>query len=84
MTTIASRDLRNHTSDVLRKVATGSSVTLTVHGRPVATINPITDERPIFVNAREFLSELPQADPSLRDDLVSLGKETTDDLGSIL
>ena len=41
MDAIASRDLRNHTADVLRHVAEGTRVTITVNGRPVAQISPI-------------------------------------------
>jgi prevent-host-death family protein len=42
MTHIASRDLRNHTGDVLRRVADGERITVTQHGRPVAEIAPLS------------------------------------------
>jgi prevent-host-death family protein len=44
MTTVASRDLRNHTDDVLRAVTDGSGVTVRVNGRPVAEL--VALERP--------------------------------------
>jgi len=40
MSTIASRDLRNHTRSVLDQVAAGDTVTVTVNGRVVAQIGP--------------------------------------------
>jgi antitoxin (DNA-binding transcriptional repressor) of toxin-antitoxin stability system len=38
MTTRASQDLRNQTAEVLRQVADGTPVTITVNGKPVAEI----------------------------------------------
>ncbi|MDN5856816.1 MAG: type II toxin-antitoxin system prevent-host-death family antitoxin [Actinomycetia bacterium] len=85
MSTIASRDLRNHTADVLRRVADGDRVTVTVHGEPVAELTPPRAERRHAVTAQAFVSRLTgnQADPGLRDDLARLAGETTDDLGPV-
>lgn len=81
-TTIAPRDLRNHTADVLRTVADGTRVTVTVNGRPVAEIGPVRATRPRFLARADLLAVVTdhQADPGLSDDLERLGGETTDDL----
>jgi prevent-host-death family protein len=85
MTNIASRDLRNHTGDVLRRVADGEHITVTQHGRPVAEIAPVSPTRPIFFTRAELAETLEshQADPALREELRTLAGDTTDDLGPI-
>lgn len=82
MTTIASRDLRNHTAEVLRQVSGGTRVTVTVNGSPVAEISPIRSARPQFLSKIDLIEIIShhQADPGLRDDLANLAGETTDDL----
>lgn len=83
MTTIASRDLRNHTTRVLEEVAQGGSVTITVHGTAVAEIRPVGPTRREALPRGVFLARLRQADPGLRDDLRMLAGDTTDDLGPL-
>jgi len=85
MTTVASRDLRNHTADVLRQVSEGAHVTVTVNGTPVAEIVPVRALRRASMSKSDLIALLAvhQADPGLRDDLASLAGETTDDLGPI-
>ncbi len=82
MTTIASRDLRNHTADVLRQVAEGTPVTITVNGRPVAEISPVHSARSQFLSKAQLVDLLDnrQADAGLRDELDVLSGETTDQL----
>lgn len=82
MSTVASRDLRNHTADVLRQVAGGTHVTITVNGRPVAQISPIRSARTQFLSKADLIEIITrrQADPGLREDLARLAGETTDDL----
>ena len=41
MTDVSSRDLRNHTADVLRRVEAGERVRVNVNRRPVAEIVPL-------------------------------------------
>lgn len=78
MTEIPLRELRNHTSEVLRRVEDGEELDVTVNGRPVARLIPLP-RRPRFLPAEELLKY--QADPGLLDDLRELlGDETTDDL----
>jgi prevent-host-death family protein len=86
MTHIASRDLHNHTGDVLRRVADGERITVTRHGRPVAEIAPLSPPgRPVFFTRAELAAELGphQADSRLRDELAVLAGDTTDDLGPV-
>jgi prevent-host-death family protein len=85
MTTVASRELRNDTAGVLRRVAAGEDVIVTVNGRPVARITAVREKRRQWLSRDEFLARLhgSQADPGLRADLELLAGETTDDLGPI-
>lgn len=85
MSTIASRDLRNHTAAVLQQVAQGTDVTVTVHGEPVAVITRPRHVRRSGLPKAEFLAFLAQQspDPALADDLDWISAGTTDDLGPI-
>lgn len=82
MTIVASRDLRNHTADVLRQVADGTRVTVTVNGVPVAEIAPVRAARPQFLSKADLVALLVnhQADAGLTHDLDLLAGDTTDDL----
>jgi len=84
MTTVASRDLRNHTAEVLRQVSDGTRVTITVNGRPVAEIGPVQATRPLFLTKTQLtlLISKHQADAGLKDDLERLAGDTTADLDS--
>lgn len=77
---IALRDLRNHVSEVLRRVETGETLEVTVNNRPVALLMP-KRSRPGTAPTRQFLATIQPADPGLADDLRSELTETTDDLG---
>lgn len=81
MTTVASRELRNNTRAVLARVEAGEDVTITVGGRPVAVLRPITSRR-TWLSRQEFVQRFRdrQADPGLADDLATLAPETTDDI----
>jgi prevent-host-death family protein len=85
MSEIASRDLRNDTAGVLRRVQAGENITITVRGRPVAALHSVGSQRRHWLTRAELLARLPvsQADPGLRDDLAALAGDTTDDLGPI-
>lgn len=82
---VASRDLRNDTAGVLRRVEAGEEVTITVNGRPVAQLVPVQQQRRRWIPRDELVRRLrtSQADPALRDDLARLAGDTTDDLGPI-
>ncbi len=85
MPAVASRDLRNHTADVLRQVSEGARVTVTVNGTPVAEIRPVRTMRRPSMLRRDLIVLLTrhQADPGMRKDLAALAGESTDDLGPI-
>lgn len=82
---IATRELRNDTAGVLRRVQAGEEVVITVRGEPVAQIIPLAPKRRRWIPGAEMRRRLAvaQADPGLRDDLARLAGETTDDLGPI-
>ena len=85
MSTVASRDLRNHTAEVLRQVADGTRVTITVNGTPVAEIGPVRATRPQFFDKADLVALVAhhQADPGLARDLEMLAGDTTDDLDAL-
>ena len=77
---VASRELRNDTRGVLTRVESGEEVTITVDGRPVATLRPL-DQRTRWMRREEFVARFAghQADAGLSADLAQLVPETTDD-----
>jgi len=78
---VSVRELRNRTARVIDAVGAGETVTLTVHGQPVADIVPHHRRAPWLPGA--WLSEQLQeraADPGLRDDLHRLAGGTIDEL----
>lgn len=85
MDEVASRDLRNHTADVLRRVGAGEVVAVTVRGETVAVLSPPGDRRPRFLGRRDLATILAvaQADPGLRGDLAALAGDSTDDLDAL-
>ncbi len=85
MSEVASRELRNDTAGVLRRVQAGEDVTVTVNGRPVALLTAVRPQRRRWLAKADFLARLrrAQADPGLREDLATLAGDTTDDLGPI-
>lgn len=85
MTEVASRELRNDTAGVLRRVATGEDVVITVKGRGVARLVPIEPVRRRWLGRDELALRLAvaQSDSALRADLAELAGESTADLDSI-
>jgi prevent-host-death family protein len=70
MADVSSRDLRNHTADVLRRVESGERIRVNVNRRPVAEIVPL--QRPQWVGGaaiEAILRENP-ADAALLDDIA--------------
>lgn len=86
MEQIATRELRNDTAGVLRRVSAGEQVVITVNGKPVATLAPFAPARRRWLKRDELVQRLrtSQADPGLREDLARLAGETTDDLESLM
>lgn len=85
MSEVPSRELRNDTAGVLRRVQDGEEVTVTVNGKPVAQLVPLRQSRRRWLPAAELARRLTiaRADPGLRADLADLAGDTTDDLGPI-
>jgi prevent-host-death family protein len=82
---VASRELRNDTAGLLRKVEEGETIVITRRGKPVANLGPIREERSRWLAPDEVMEIVTSfsADPGLRDDLERLAGDTTDDLGPI-
>lgn len=85
MPTIASRELRNHTAAVLDEVGRGAVYTVTVHGRPVAELHRVTNQRRLFVPRADLTALLKRQRPdaALADDMAWISEGTTDDLGDL-
>lgn len=81
MPDVAARELRNNVSAVLRRVEAGQRLRVTVSGRPVAELVPLSS-RPRMVAWAAFIREshVWRADPDLARDLAELLPDTTDDL----
>lgn len=73
MSNVPIRDLRNHSADVLRRVAKGERLTVTKDGEPVAAVVPLPRRA---TNVTELIARraaLPTLDPeALRSDLDAL------------
>jgi len=85
MATIASRDLRNHTAAVLKQVADGVEVIVTVHGEPAALMTRPRHRRRVGLPKAELLALLDrqEPDPTLSDDMAWISEGSTEDLGSV-
>jgi prevent-host-death family protein len=81
---VATRELRNKTADLLRRVKAGESMVITVRGKPVADLVPHNSgSRWLTPSDILAIREVTDADPTFRADLDRLAGETTDDLGPI-
>lgn len=81
MSDVASRELRNNTRALLERVEAGESITITVDGRPVATLEP-AGGRPRYMGRDRFIRDVlaRRADRALLADLRSLAPDSTDDI----
>lgn len=82
---VASRELRNDTGGLLRRVEAGETIVITRRGKPVADLVPHSRTVSRWFTPGEVVEvvEHSAADPGLKDDLERLVGETTDDLGPI-
>jgi prevent-host-death family protein len=82
---VASRELRNDTGGLLRRVEDGETIVITRRGRPVADLVPHRRAVSRWFTPDEVVEVIEQsaADPGLKDDLERLVGEITDDLGPI-
>jgi prevent-host-death family protein len=78
---VASRELRNNSRALLRRVEAGEHVVITLNGRPVAVLAPVSGRRR-FMSRAEFVYRFEgrQSDATLADDLRQLAPDSTDDL----
>lgn len=51
---VASRDLRNHTAEVLRRVARGEQITVTVNGESAAKLVPVSSYKKRYLSTLEL------------------------------
>jgi prevent-host-death family protein len=79
---IPSRDLRNHTAEVLRRVEAGEEIEIMHNNRPVAKLVPLRMRRE-WIPATEILSRVAAFGPDqtgMAEDLRSTLTDSTDDL----
>lgn len=79
---IPARDLRNHTAEVLRRVAAGEEIEVLKDNRPVARIVPLKRRRQ-WLPAAEVIGELVRLGPdttNLGEELRETLTQTTDDV----
>ncbi|BBX96685.1 type II toxin-antitoxin system Phd/YefM family antitoxin [Mycobacterium lacus] len=85
MSEVASRELRNHTAGLLRRVQAGEDITVTVNGKAVALLTALRPTRRRWLGRDELLRRLEraQADLALRQELAELAGDTSDELGPL-
>lgn len=76
---VSVRELRNTVSALLRRVEAGQFVTVTVDGRPVATLAPIRPKRMVTMVAATVIANRYPADRGMAHELAEIFNETTDD-----
>lgn len=81
MTDLPARELRNDVSAVLRRVEAGERLRVTISGRPVAELIPLT-RRPQTMTWQQFERHLDggRADQGLACELAELLPDSTDDV----
>ncbi len=72
MSDVSSRELRNHTADVLRRVEAGERVRISVNRRPVAELVPLDRPRWTSGARMESILRYSLADEGLLDDLAAI------------
>jgi prevent-host-death family protein len=72
MSDVSSRDLRNRTADVLRRVEAGERIRISVNRRPVAELVPL--QRASWTSGAKMESILrdSRADEGMLDDLAAI------------
>jgi prevent-host-death family protein len=78
MSDVSSRDLRNHTAEVLRRVEAGERVRISVNRRPVAELVPLDRPRWASGAAMERVLRETSADSGLLDELALIRSETVE------
>lgn len=86
MVEVATRELRNDTAGVLRRVENGETVVITVRGKAVADLVPHRfEDAPHWLSPADVMEirAIADGDPTWGADLAKLREETTEDLGPI-
>jgi prevent-host-death family protein len=79
---VPSRDLRNHTAEILRRVEAGEEIEILHNNRPVAKLVPLRTRRQ-WMPATEIMARLKTLGPDhtgMAQELRETLTETTDDL----
>ena len=79
MSEVSSRDLRNHTAEVLRRVEAGERLRVNVNRRPIAELVPL--ERPVWATGAAMESVLREAaaDAGLLTDLEAIRNQVVEE-----
>jgi prevent-host-death family protein len=77
MATIPQKELRNNVAEILRRAEGGEELTITVAGRPVAQLGPISRTHWVPSSRLAALWAMPP-DRTLEKDLESMGGELVD------
>lgn len=84
MSLVPSRELRNHTSDVLERASRGEEVIITVNGVPKATLAAIRPVKKAFLTTADLLALRERLGKPVADYWEhEFEGDTTDDLGPI-
>jgi prevent-host-death family protein len=75
---VSSRDLRNHTADVLRRVEAGERVRISVNRRPVAELVPLASPSWTSGASMERVLQEASADAGLMADLAAIRGEVVE------
>jgi prevent-host-death family protein len=79
MSDVSSRDLRNNTADILRRVEAGERLRINVNRRPVAELVPLGRQQWASGAAMERVLREAPADAGLLDDLAALREQTVEE-----
>jgi prevent-host-death family protein len=83
---VASRELRNDTAGLLRRVEAGERIVITRRGKPVADLVPhLTVQKPRGLTLEDVLKirEITAQDPTFAADIEWIKGGTTDELGPL-
>ncbi|HSK50508.1 MAG TPA: type II toxin-antitoxin system prevent-host-death family antitoxin [Solirubrobacterales bacterium] len=82
---VASRELRNDTAGLLRRVEAGESIVITRRGKPVARLMPVDREPHRLLTPEDVVAirKISAGDPTFAADIDRIGSGTTDELGPI-
>lgn len=81
MTRVASRELRNNTRTIIKRVQNGEEITITVDGIEAARLVP-PSSKSTWISRKEFVEQILkyQTDSALSKEIKQLAPDTTDDL----